>query len=152
MEGNLASTYIQVGRFEEASRILRNVYSGRLKFNGEEQEETLRAANNYADSLIYLKRFEEAKALFSKVIPVARRVLGEGDRIVLKMRRGYAMALYMADGATLDDLREGLETIEDAERITRRVFGSAHPLTEGLGYNLREARAALRARETPGAA
>ena len=68
------------------------------------------------------------------------------------MSLNYAEVLYKDTDATLDDLREGLETIEDAERITRRVFGSAHPLTEGLGYNLREARAALRARETPGAA
>ena len=27
----------------------RDVYSGRLKLNGEEHEETLRAANNYAE-------------------------------------------------------------------------------------------------------
>ena len=39
----------------------------------------------------------------------------------------------MADGATLDDLREAVTTLEDAVLIARRVFGGAHPLTAGLG-------------------
>ena len=53
-------------------------------------------------------------------------------------------------GATLDDLREAVATLEDAERIARRVFGVAHPLTEGIEVTSQaSARAALRARETP---
>ena len=39
--------------------------------------------------------------------------------------------------------------LEDIERIARRVFGGAHPLTEGMEEDLRDAQAALRARETP---
>ena len=61
------------------------------------------------------------------------------------------MALYMDSSATLHDLREAVTTLEDMERIARRVFGGAHPQTEGFGRNLLEARAALRARETPSA-
>ena len=64
---------------------------------GEEDEETLRAAYNYANALVSLKRFEEAKALFCKTIPVARRVLGENDETTLKMRSIYAKVLYRAD-------------------------------------------------------
>ena len=37
--------------------------------------------------------------------------------------------------------------LEDAGRIARRLLGPAHPLTSGLGRDLLEARAALRARE-----
>ena len=51
--------------------------------------------------------------------------------------------------ATLDDLREAVTTLEDAERIARRVLGSAHPTTANIERNLQNARAALRARETP---
>ena len=58
----------------------------------------------------------------------------------------YAKALYRADGATLDDLREAVTTIEDLERIARRVFGGDHPLTKGIELSLRNARAALAAR------
>ena len=61
----------------------------------------------------------------------------------------YALALYKADGATLDDLRESVTTLEDSERTTRRVFGGAHPLTTGIEGDLRDARAALHAHETP---
>ena len=61
----------------------------------------------------------------------------------------YARALYKDDGATLDDLREAVTTLEDAGRIARRVFGKAHPLTEGIGEDLERSRAALAARETP---
>jgi len=47
----------------------------------------------------------------------------------------------------LDDLRESVATLEDAERIARRVLGGANPLTEGIEGSLRDARAVLRARE-----
>ena len=53
--------------------------------------------------------------------------------------------------ATLDDLREAVTTLEDIEQIARRVLGGAHPTTEGIDDDLRNARAALRARETPSA-
>ena len=55
----------------------------------------------------------------------------------------------MDPAATLDDLREAVTTLEDAERIARRVLGGAHPLIAGIEDLLRNARAALRARETP---
>ena len=83
------------------------------------------------------------------LIPVARRVLGENNELTLKMKDKYARSLYKYDGATLDDLREAVTTLEDAERIARRVLGGAHPLTKKIEDGLREARAALRARETP---
>ena len=69
------------------------------------------------------------------------------ERGVLRRRLNYAAALCMDDGATLDDLREAVTIYEDTEPIVRRVFGSAHPLTTKLEVELRDARAALRARE-----
>ena len=84
-----------------------------------------------------------------KTQPVARRVFGESHELTLRAKWIYAMALYDDPDATLDDLREAVTTLEETERIARRVFGGAHPLTEGLEGDLRAARAALRARETP---
>ena len=51
------------------------------------------------------------------------------------------------DSATLDDLREAAKTLEDVERIARRVLGGAHPLTEAIEDSLQNARDKLRARE-----
>jgi hypothetical protein len=65
------------------------------------------------------------------------------------MRWYYAGALYTDPGATLDDLREAVTTLEDTERIARRVLGGAHPLVPLMEESLRDARAALRARERP---
>ena len=106
LQTNLANTYGDLGRIEQASQMERDVYHGRLKLNGEEHEMTLRAAFNYARTLARLKRFEEAKALLRKTMPVARRVLGESHEITLKMRCNYA-AVLRDEGATLADLREG---------------------------------------------
>ena len=63
------------------------------------------------------------------------------------MRKVYAKALILDDSATLDDLHEAVTTLEDAERIARRVLGGAHPTTVDIGTTLRDARATLRARE-----
>ena len=148
-QGNLAVTYEEMGRHEEALDLQRDVSSGRLRLNGEEHEKTLLAATNYTVSLLKVKRLEEARSLMRKTIPVARHVLGEGHRLTLMMSMNYARALIRALDATLDDLREAVTTLENAERTARRVLGGAHPLTVDIEYELRDARAALRARETP---
>ena len=80
---------------------------------------------------------------------MARRVLGNSNEITLTMRSWYAISLFMADDATLDDLREALNTLEEIEPTARRVFGGANPNTTAIELALRKARAALRARETP---
>ena len=69
--------------------------------------------------------------------------------VTLGMRKLYAEVLCRADGATLDDLREAVTTLEDTVRIRRRVFGGSHPKTEIIERTLRNAQAALRARDTP---
>ena len=109
----------------------------------------MREANNYAWSLGGLNRFKEVKTLMRKTLPAARRVLGKNDVLMIRMRWVYAIALHMDDGATLDDIREAVTTLEDTLRAARRVFGGAHPFTVNIERNLQRARAALRARETP---
>ena len=104
--------------------------------------ETIIAANNYAASLRDLHLFEEARSLLRKVIPTAQRVLGEDHYLTLLLKKKCAQSLYRDDGATLDDLREAVTTLEDTERIARRVLSGAHPLTTSLEDDLQDARAA----------
>ena len=89
-----------------------------------------------------------------KTMPVARRVLGEGDTLTLRMNWTCARALCLETGAALDNIRTGaaldnireaVTTLEPAERIARRVLGGAHPLTRGIEDGLRDMQAALRA-------
>ena len=119
-----------------------------MKLLGEEHRETLLEASNYADSLHNLKRFEEAKSLLHRTVPVARRVIGEGHRLTLTMRSIYAEVLYKDASSTLGDLRESVETLEDTARTARRVLGGAHPTVAVIELSLRDAQAALGARET----
>ena len=58
----------------------------------------------------------------------------------------YATALYRDPCATLDDLREAVETLGELTRTARRVLGGAHPITVDIEDDLRDARAALAAR------
>ena len=148
VQGNLAVMYSTLGQKDKAARIEEDVYFGHLKLNGEEHRDTLVAAINYASSLVDLRRFGEAKGFLRKTLPVVRRVLGESHDITLRMRSMYARALYKDPCATLDHLREAVTTLEDLERIARRVLGGAHPLTTGIEGSLQNARAALGARET----
>ena len=148
VKGNLAMTYRALERNEEALRLRREVYSGSLNIHGEEDRQVLLSVNNYADSLVDLQRFEEAKTLLRKTIPVARRIVGENDKLTLKMRWAYAWTLCDDTGATLDDLRESVKTLEETVPTARRVLGGVHPSVVDMEQSLRAARAALRARES----
>ena len=59
----------------------------------------------------------------------------------------YADAVYKDPAATLDDLRESVNTLEDTERKARRVLGGSHPDAVGVGKTLRNTRAALQFRD-----
>ena len=144
-QSNLANTYENIGRLEQATSLRQGVHSGRLKLNGEEHRETLRAAHNYALSLVALRRFQEAKQLIRKSLSVAQRALGESHQLTLKMRSLYASALCLVEGATLSDLREGVTMLEDADRVARRVLGGLNPVAAGIQKNLQAVRAALAA-------
>jgi tetratricopeptide (TPR) repeat protein len=143
VQSNLAVTYEELGRSEEALRMKRDVYSGYVRLRGEENRDTCQVAENYALALIHLKRFEEAKSLLRKTIPVVRRVLGDNDGLTLRVRGVYAQALYFDAEATLDDLREAVTTLGEIERTARRVLGGAHPTTSKVERNLRAAQALL---------
>ena len=146
-QGNLAIAYERNGRPEDCLRTWQDIYSRCLEFFGEEHEQSILGALNYASTLNDLERFAEARSLFGKVIPVARRVLGDSHDITLRMRSNYARALYVDPGATLDHLREAVTTLEETDLTARRVLGGAHPVTMGIESDLRNTRAALGARE-----
>jgi len=84
----------------------------------------------------------------------ARRVLGSAHPLARKIeadlqmaRATLAQSLCKDDGATVDNLREAVKTYEEMERTARRVLGGAHPRVVEIEETLRDARAALRARE-----
>ena len=148
VQSNLACSYYHLGRYEESMRLRREVYLKRLKdfrVYGEEDRDLLIEANNLAASLLQRRSFKVAKHLLRKWIPVARRVLGDSNEITLQLRRTYGEALYKNVDATLDDLREAVEALEDVGRIARRVFGGAHPTTASVECALETSRAMLRA-------
>ena len=145
---NLAGTYKSLGRLDDCLRTQQDAYSGLLKLYGEDDMFTLGAANNYASILGQLERFEEAKSLMKKTMPVARRVLGDHNSMMLRMRWSYARALCEDVSSTSEDLREAVTTLEDAAPTARRVLGGAHPITGGIEECLRGARATLHAHET----
>ena len=95
-----------------------------------------------------IERFQDfLKGAASVVAPIS--VANERHEHLDAARWHYTMALYGDPGATLDDVREAAATLEEIERTARRVLGGAHPLTKGIEHELRNARAALRTRETP---
>ena len=82
-------------------------------------------------------------------MPVARRVLGESDDLTLRISWNYARSVCEDICPTLAELREAVTTLEETDRIARRVLGGAHPLTMDIEGELQDARAALYARGLP---
>ena len=95
------------------------------------------AMTQLGDGLFYTDQHEDAFSVRDAELSMLRR-----------LRSLYGGALYIDPGATLDDLREAVSTLEETERIARRVLGGAHPNTVGIEASLQNARTVLLARET----
>ena len=82
--------------------------------------------------------------------PFAQQRLGFFEAPQIKKidcRWHFGQALYKDDRATLDDLHEAVNTMEDTVRTARRVLGSDYPIVSIMENGLDEARAARRTRE-----
>ena len=133
---------------DETLRIRREVYAGWSRSYGEEHRHTIVEASNLANLLHSIEGgSEEARSILRKMIPVAQRILGD-DRLTLRMRSVYAVALYSDANATLDNIRETVTSLVETEPTARRVLGAAHPVAEEIRGDLERARALLRARVT----
>ena len=132
---------------DETLRIRREVYAEWSRSKGEEHRHTIVEASNLANLLYSQGSSEEARSILRKMIPVAQRILGD-DRLTLRMRSVYAVALYSDANATLDNIRETVTSLVETEPTARRVLGAAHPVAEEIRGDLERARALLRARVT----
>ena len=84
----------------------------------------------------------EAVTTLEETLRTARRVLG-GEHPMTEsiVVRGLQTAL--------SHLHDAVDALAETERTARRLLGSAHPVTAGIEVELRDARAALVASETP---
>jgi len=135
-QGNLATAYQLVGRFEDALRLKREVYLAVLKLCGEESYEALVEALNLALALRKTGNNPEAKELLRARIPVAERSLGRENYVYFRLRWAYAKSLTDADDATLDDLVQAEALLDDTYTRFRRVMGDVHPDTPRLRESL----------------
>ena len=99
--------------------------------------DTLIDATRLADALILEGCYREARSFSAQQSRVARRVLGPESRDTIYHRLAYAVSLYKDDASRLD---EALAIFVDIYQTARRVFGDAHPVTEGVQEKLSEAR------------
>ena len=94
----------------------------------------------------------DAQGLFKSSKPLIRerKIALQGEHnffgSAIRMKLVYASAVD-GDVATLDVIRDSVTRLEEIERVARRVLGGAHPTTEAIEDALKDARAALRARE-----
>ena len=70
-------------------------------------------------------------------------------KIRCQIRTLHARTLCEDENASLDNLRQAVELLEDIDSISSRVFGARHPDTAANGSMLRYAREKLAQAEAP---
>ena len=75
--------------------------------------------------------------------------LRDGKASLLQIRTLHARTLFEDENASLDNLRQAVELLEDIDSISSRVFGARHPDTAANRSMLSSAREKLAQAEAP---
>ena len=146
LKTGLGRSYVDAGRHDDALAIFREVHKKNTDLRGAEHDETLYCAGHLTNCLVLTGRHDEAKNLLrDQVLPAAHRVLPPEDDIVISCTSNLARAIYDADGASVDDLREGVALLEALCTTSRRVYGAEHPKVAWREGYLDDAQAKLAA-------
>ena len=128
VQSNLASTLMDLGRLEEAVRMLKEVYASRVRLFGHD-EDSLLSALSLSIALVRAGNASESMTLSRPLLPVARRVLGADHENTLRLAHAYVYAVLECAAASRDELIFAEKLLEDTAQRFRRVFGTAHPNT-----------------------
>ena len=128
VQSNLASTLMDLGRLEEAVRMLKEVYASRVRLFGHD-EDSLLSALSLSIALVRAGNASESMTLSRPLLPVARRVLGADHENTLRLAHAYVYAVLDCAAASRDELIFAEKLLEDTARRFRRVFGISHPGT-----------------------
>ena len=146
LKTGLGRSYVDAGRYGDALAIFREVHERNVALRGPEHDETLYCAGHLTNCFILTGRHDEAKTLLrDQVLPAAQRVLPPEDDIVISCTSNLARAMYQADNASVDDLREGVALLEALLTTSRRVYGAEHPKVAIRESHLDDAQAKLAA-------
>ena len=128
---NLADSYADAGRRDEALKLREEVLPLSRKVNGPEHPDTLGAMNNLALSYSAAGRRDEALKLLEEVLPLSRKVLGPEHPDTLEAMTN--LAISYSDAGRRD---EAIKLAEEVLPLRRKVLGPEHPDTLAAMDNL----------------
>jgi hypothetical protein len=131
LKGSIASLLMDLNRVEESIARKRANFAERQRVLGPEDERTLVDATGLCALLIKAEDFVGCKQFMreNSLLEKFGRTFGPDHVDHLCFRRIQARALYLDDGAPLDDLRQAVEILEDVSLISSRLVGPGHPAT-----------------------
>src|SRR5579872_2474352 len=121
----------ELGRYEEARDLDRDVLTRRRRVLGDDDPSTLNSATNLATDLSGLGDTEAARELHEDTLARKRRVLGEDDPSTLTSANNLAITLR-----ALDRIQAARDLNQDTLTRRRAVLGADHPRTLDSAYNL----------------
>ncbi len=128
---NLAASYWQSGRTQEAIGIEERVVADRERLLGSEHPDTARAWVNLAASYWQVGRVQEAMGIEERVVADRERLLGSEHPDTVSARVNLA-ASYWRAGRVQEAIGMGERVVADRERF----LGSEHPGTVRAWVNL----------------
>jgi pentatricopeptide repeat protein len=121
---NLADTYGEAGRRDEALKLREEALPLRRKVLGPEHPDTLGTMNDLASSYAEAGRMDEAIKLLEAMLPLSRKVLGS-EHITTRFAMENLARVYDGVGR----FNEGLKLHEEFLALDRKVLGPEHPVT-----------------------
>ncbi len=148
---NIAICLAEQNRKDEALALHRDIFAETVDHFGTADIETLEAAHSLAFALVENGDHAECLQFFIDyhLLDLAMEHYGAEHNYMLQIRTLHARTLCEDENASLDNLRQAVELLEDIDSISSRVFGARHPDTAANGSMLRYAREKLAQAEAP---
>ena len=131
---NLADTYVQTGRLDEAITLYEQILEDYARVLGENHPQTLSACNDLATCYQEAGRLDEAITLFEQVITDSIRIFGDDHPNTLTLRNNLANCHLQAGRFV-----EAIALYEQAAAGRARVLGDNHSLTLSTRNSLADA-------------
>jgi serine/threonine protein kinase/tetratricopeptide (TPR) repeat protein len=128
---SLASTYVSLGRFNEAETLYKHTIEESVKAVGEVDPDTLYLFQNLGSLYATWGRFTEAQLNYQRVLDADQKILGPDHPTTLAALGSLAVT-YTDQGR----YREALPLLEQVLRASRVAFGSENPVTLNRVNNL----------------